>query len=88
MKEILTTLTQRNQVTVPAEVRKLLGIKPRGKVAFLIEGDQVRLAPVKFTLESAYGSVKPRKTPEDFEQVIHQAMEEHAEEVVREMRDG
>ena len=29
MKEITTTLTQRSQVTVPAEVRRLLGLKPR-----------------------------------------------------------
>ena len=34
MKELLTTVTKRGQVTVPAEVRRLLGIKPYDKVAF------------------------------------------------------
>ena len=36
MREITTTLTQRSQVTVPAEVRRLLGLKPRDKVTFTI----------------------------------------------------
>lgn len=34
MKELVTTLTQRGQVTVPAEVRGLLGVKPRDRQAF------------------------------------------------------
>ena len=60
MKEITTTTTQRNQVTIPVEVRRLLGLKPRDKVAFTIEdGGKVRLAAASFSLESAYGSVKP-----------------------------
>ncbi len=53
MKEIVTTVTQRGQVTLPAEVRRLLGIKPREKVAFRIDGNEVRLAPASFTLETA-----------------------------------
>ncbi len=85
MKEILVTVTQRSQVTVPAEVLRLLGVAPRDKLAFQIEGDQVRLIPAKFTLESAYGSISPRKRPEDFELLIEEAMDEHADEVVREL---
>lgn len=86
MKEILATITQRGQVTVPAEVRRVLGVKPKDKVAFEIEDNEVKLVPAKFTLESAYGSVTPRKKPEDFDKVISEAMEEHANEVVTEMQ--
>lgn len=86
MKEIPATLTRRGQVTVPAEVRRLLGVKPREKVVFRIEGDQVRLAPARFTLESAYSSVTPRHRPEDFKKMIREAMEQHADEVVAEMQ--
>jgi antitoxin PrlF len=85
VKVILATLTEGGQVTVPVEVRRVLGIKPREKVAFTIEGDQVRLAPATFTLESAYGSVKPHYTPEDFGTMIAEAMDGHADEVVGEM---
>jgi len=76
MKEIVTSLTQRGQVTVPAEVRRLLGLKSRDKVAFAIDDDQIRLMPVAFTLESAFGSVTPRNRPEDFKALSRVAREE------------
>lgn len=83
MKEIVTSLTQRGQVTVPAEVRRLLGLKARDKVAFAIDDDQVRLVPVAFTLESAYGSVTPRNRPEDFKALSRMAREERARRKTR-----
>lgn len=87
MKQIIASITQRGQVTIPAEVQRLLGIKPRDKVTFIIEDSQVRLAPVRFTIETAYGSVKPLNRPEDFDEIARVAKEEHAERVVREMRE-
>ncbi len=85
MKEILGTITQRGQVTVPAEVRRILGVKPRDKITFTIENGRVCLLPAKFTLKSAYGSVKPLRRPEDFKKIIREGMDEHSREVVREM---
>jgi len=76
MKEIVTTMTQRGQVTVPSEVRRLLGLKPRDKVAFSIEDDEVRLTPARFTLESAFGSVKPIKGRQDFKAISRGARDE------------
>ena len=76
MKELTTTMTQRGQVTVPAEVRRLLGLKPRDKVAFSIENDRVQILPARFTLESAFGSVKPIKGTEDFKAIIREARDE------------
>lgn len=76
MKEIVTTLTQRGQVTVPAEVRRLLGLKPRDKVAFTIDEDQVRLKPASFTVETAFGSVPPATRTEDFKALACAAREE------------
>ena len=85
MKEITTTITQRGQVTIPAEVRRLLGLKPKDKVTFTIEDGDVRLAPASFDLASAYGSVKPKQQPEDFEEASRIAKDEKAEKTVREM---
>ncbi|MBI2941108.1 MAG: AbrB/MazE/SpoVT family DNA-binding domain-containing protein [Chloroflexi bacterium] len=85
MKEILTTVTQRGQVTLPAEVRRLLGIKPRDKVAFTIEEGRVGLRPAAFTLRTAFGSVTPQHHPEDFEAIAQQAKAEHVERVLKEM---
>ncbi|MDE2868339.1 MAG: type II toxin-antitoxin system PrlF family antitoxin [Chloroflexota bacterium] len=87
MKEYTATTTQRNQVTIPAAVRRLLGIKPRDKVAFTIDdAGTVRLAAAQFTLESAYGSVRPTARPEDFEQVPRDAKDDKAIATARELR--
>ncbi len=88
MKEITASITQRGQVTIPAEVRRLLGIKPRGKVTFRIEADQVRLVPPAFTLETAYGSVTPLEKPEDFEKISRAVKEERARRVIGRMQSG
>ena len=87
MKEIVTTITQRSKVTIPAEVRQVLGVKPRDKVAFTIEGNVVHLAPASFSLESAYGSVKPAERPENFDKITRIVKEAKAEETAREL-DG
>jgi antitoxin PrlF len=76
LKEISTTITQRGQVTIPAEVRRLLGAKPRDKIVFRIEGSAVTLAPAAFDLESAYGSVTPLDQPEDFTKISRIARED------------
>ena len=89
MKQFTTTTTQRNQVTIPAEVRRLLGLKPRDKVAFTIEdGGKVRLAAASFNLESAYGSVKPSTSPEDFDEVSQNAKDTKAEDTALELHES
>ena len=82
MKELVTTMTQRGQITVPAEVRRLLGLKPRDKVAFKIDDGKVRLVPVAFTVESAFGSVEPLPDDMDFDERIREAKEERAARLV------
>ena len=87
MREITTTITQRGQVTIPAEVRRILGVKPRDKVTLPIDGDEVRLKPSSFTLETVFGSVKPSNTPENFDGIISGVKADKAGETVREMRN-
>ncbi len=41
MKEIISTITSKGQVTIPAEVRKYLGIKTNDKIAFVIDSEGV-----------------------------------------------
>jgi antitoxin PrlF len=79
LHEFSAIVTKRGQVTIPAEVRRLLGVKPLDKVVFRIEGSSVTLAPAPFDLESVYGSVKPSHTPEDYEEIALIAREEKVE---------
>ena len=83
MKELLTTVTKRGQITVPAEVRRLLGIKPYDKVAFAVDDGEVRLKPVQFSLETAYQSVPPLKRKLTDEEVSRIAKEDKAERTAR-----
>ena len=74
------------KVTVPAEVRRALGVKPRDKITFHLEDGVVRLSAVTFTLESAYGSVEPARRPEDWEDASRIAKDSKAERTARKMR--
>lgn len=85
MKEIVTTITKKGQVTIPIEIRHMLGFKAKDKVAFRIDGNDVRLASAKYNLESAFGAVKPLNRPEDFKKIKQKVIEEHAIKVMEEM---
>ncbi len=87
MKEIVSTITRRGQVTVPAEVRRHLGVGTPDKVVFVIEGEDVRLKPVAFTLDTLFGSIPARPgMSADFELEIEEAKEDEAARRMRRMR--
>lgn len=66
MPAIETTLTRKGQVTIPAEVRKALGLKPHDKVAFELEGDVAKIKRATSKIRRWYGAVTPTARPEDF----------------------
>lgn len=57
-----TTITQKGQVTIPAPIRKALGLKRGDQVKFTISKKKVvQIKPAKrFSIMSLYGSLKPR----------------------------
>lgn len=86
MKERTTVITRKGQVTIPAEIRQALGLKEGDAVSWHQEGNGVRLAPARFTLESVFGSVKPKHNPEDFEELINAAKTDKARRTIEEVR--
>jgi len=59
---LITTVTQKGQVTIPLSLRESLGLLPGTKVQFF-EGDgEIRLRPLP-TLESFMGALKGKKLP-------------------------
>ena len=64
-----STITSKGQTTIPKEIRDFLNLKPKDKIFYLIEDDKVILKPMRGDILELRGSVKPRKTPEDFEQI-------------------
>lgn len=79
MRQLVSSVSPKGQVTLPVEVRRLLGVKPQDKIAFEIDEGQVRIGPARFTLESALGSVEPPTRTEDFESLSREAKEAHLE---------
>ena len=52
--------------------------KPPGKAALAIDDGSAPLTPVSFTIESAFGSVKPAASPTDFDAAIRAAKDDKA----------
>jgi AbrB family looped-hinge helix DNA binding protein len=77
MKEHVSTISSKGQVTIPAEVRKKLDVAASDKVTFVITDEgKVELRPARFTLESVLGSL-PALPDEsvDLDQEIEEAQE-------------
>jgi antitoxin PrlF len=88
MKEIVSTITSKGQVTIPAEVRKHLGLNKREKIAFVIDEEgYIHLKtphyPTMASLRGAAGSLPHPISWEDSEQVVE---EERTEEGHRKLR--
>ena len=87
VKEYQRRLTHKGGVVIPVEIRRLLGVKPRGEVRFRITGQKkVELLPPTMTLEATFGSVKPKSRPLDFKKMRNTAIEEHVQKTVAKMR--
>ena len=71
--EYQSTITRGGQVTLPAKVRRKLGLEPGDRVVFRIEGDTVLVEPPKFTLETAFASIKLGRPIRDIEKAIADA---------------
>lgn len=50
-------LSEKGQVTIPLEIRQRLGLKPRDRVCFEVEGQTVRLSPAASRIAKHFGSV-------------------------------
>jgi antitoxin PrlF len=69
-----SSLTSKGQVTIPAEVRRLLGLQPGDRVAFVVDGPEVRLVRRESRVEAAFGLCKPEASLslDQMEQVIRE----------------
>ena len=85
MKEIVSVVTRKGQVTVPAEIRQALGLKQGDKVAFLLEGRTVRLTPAESVVARTAGllaSDQPAGAPREEKAAFERAV---ADDVQKEL---
>lgn len=78
MKEILSTVTSKGQVTIPVEIRQYLGIDTSDKIAFVIEDDgSVRIKIPRYpTITSLRGAAGSLKRPLSWQQMRQVAYED------------
>jgi len=81
MKEQLTVMTRKGQITVPADIRRALGLHVGDKVAVSLDEDgqtlHANLRPVHSVAEMTFGSIRSAQHPVS-EQEVRQAFTEHA----------
>jgi AbrB family looped-hinge helix DNA binding protein len=78
------SVSPKGQVTIPREMRQRLGLKPKDRVVFRLEGDSVRMFPVRSWLKDSYQAVPaldPSRPWDEIEEIAH---EDHALHAARE----
>ena len=84
MKEFESSLSPKGQITLPLEVRRRWGLKPKDRIAIHVDEDQVTIAPAQSPLDEMYQSVPALSPPRTWREVTDIAAEEHAQEAARE----
>ena len=78
MKAIISTITSKGQITLPAEIRRHLGVGLNDKVAFIIDAEgTVHLEVPRFrTVASLRGAAGTLKEPMSWAETLAVAREE------------
>ena len=77
MKEILSTVTSKGQVTIPIAVRQSLGLETGDKIAFTIEDSQVTVRKTGSVVTSTAGIFRhrqPARTAEELRTAAEDAI--------------
>ena len=64
---LTSSITTKGQVTIPAPIRRLLGLGPHDKVTFVVVEDQVRIMPATSVVARTAGTLsgpEPVRAPE------------------------
>jgi len=78
-----TSVTSKGQVTIPAEIRHHLGIKPGDRVRFSVaSGGTVSIEPAPSRIHEIFGAVKPMNESGDDLAGLRKSFEEGVAEAV------
>lgn len=87
MIEFVASVTSRGQVTIPADVRRHLGLDTPGKIAFMLSDDGMVVIKPALSFASLRGILPALpNASDDFRQEIEEAMEEQADRRMAKMR--
>lgn len=84
MKDFESRVGQKGQITLPAEMRHRLGIKPKDTVRIVPVEGGVKIERAESKLLRGFGAVTPHNRPEDWKAIREEVETGIAEEVVKE----
>jgi AbrB family looped-hinge helix DNA binding protein len=84
----ISTLTKKGQVTIPKDIRNIMGIKEHDRVIFIKKDGDIILKHVKGDIFDLRGSLKARKEPEDFEKIRSITRKSVAKKIIEESLDN
>jgi AbrB family looped-hinge helix DNA binding protein len=84
LKEYLSSVGARGQITLPLEVRRRLGLKPKDRVAIVVEDKTALVKSASSDLGSGFQSIPALGRNLTVEEMTEIAGEENAAEAVRE----
>jgi antitoxin PrlF len=84
-----SVITRKGQVTIPAEIRRDLGLKEGDRVEFVRDHDQIRIRPIGDVVKETAGVFYkyrrfPVPTVEELDEFVQQAI---AEDVIERMNN-
>jgi len=78
------SVSPKGQITIPKTLRRLLGVKPKGKIAFKVEHRMVKIVPVGSQVDATYQVVPALAKKVSFKDMSMIASEEHSIEAAHE----
>lgn len=80
----ISSISQKGQITIPVEIRRRLKVKPKDKVAFNMDGNEVKIIPLGSILDTSFQVVSPLKKRLSEKMITQIASEEHAKKIAQE----
>ena len=81
-----SVLTKKFQITLPKKIRQILEVKSGERIGFIVEGNEVKIVPLKSKLEENFGKVKALRKPENFKKIRDFVEKEMAKNVIEELK--
>ena len=75
----IATLSEKGQATIPADLRRALGLEPGDRLIFHLDENGLRVEKLPLSFEEVFGAVTPLNRPEDWEARLREAKEERAD---------
>lgn len=84
MREYVSSVSPKGQITIPAEIREMFKVKAKDKVVFEVSNGDVKIRPLGSPVDAIFQAVPALATPRSLEEMMEMAREEHAQEAATE----